>query len=158
MFNKVSKLFKHFVVLAFSAIVVVTLIQVFMRYVMSAPLKWAEELSRYIFVWSIMVSIGIGIVEEEHIRLNMVTTRFSKKVQLVFFILGQVIVGAFDMVLIIYGGRLAIQNLSVKSPAMQIPIGVAYAGIPVGAVIVLFFLVMSVCREIKKYKTDDLVE
>lgn len=157
MFNKVSKLFKHFVVLAFCAIVVVTLVQVFMRYVMSAPLKWAEELSRYIFVWAIMVSIGIGIVDEGHIRLNMVTTHFSKKMQLVFFIVGQLIVGAFDMVLITYGGRLAIQNLAVKSPAMQIPIGIAYGGIPVGAIIVLFFLVMSIVQEIQKYKKS-LVE
>lgn len=68
-------------VAAFCAIVVVTLVQVFMRYVLSSPLTWAEELSRYIFVWAIMVSIGIGVVDEAHIRLNMVTTRFGKKAQ-----------------------------------------------------------------------------
>lgn len=158
MFNKIGKLFNHFVVLAFSAIVVVTLAQVFMRYVMESPLKWAEELSRYIFVWAIMVSIGIGVVVEDHIRLNMVTTKFGKKGQLFFYLIGQLIMAAFNVVLIIYGGNLAVQNMSVRSPAMQIPIGIAYAGIPIGAIIVLFFLVMSTCQKIKEYKADELVE
>ena len=91
MSERIGKIFKHFVVAAFCAIVVVTLVQVFMRYVLSSPLTWAEELSRYIFVWAIMVSIGIGVVDEAHIRLNMVTTRFGKKAQFGFYLLGQVI-------------------------------------------------------------------
>lgn len=151
MANRVGKIFKNFVVLAFGAIVLVTLVQVFMRYVMSSPLKWAEELSRYIFVWAIMVSVAIGGVEEAHIRLNMVTTKFGKTAQLVFYLLGQVIMAAFNMVLLVYGLRLAVQNLAVMSPAMKIPIGIAYAGIPVGAVVVLFFLVVDTCQKIKTY-------
>lgn len=153
MANRVGKIFKHFVVLAFGAIVLVTLVQVFMRYVMSSPLKWAEELSRYIFVWAIMVSVAIGGVEEAHIRLNMVTTKFGKTAQLVFYLLGQVIMAVFNMVLLVYGLRLAVQNLAVMSPAMKIPIGIAYAGIPVGAVVVLFFLVVDACQKIKTYHT-----
>lgn len=113
MSERIGKIFKHFVVAAFCAIVVVTLVQVFMRYVLSSPFTWAEELSRYIFVWAIMVSIGIGVVDEAHIRLNMVTTRFGKKAQFGFYLLGQVIMVAFNVILIVYGARLSLQNLSV---------------------------------------------
>jgi len=152
--NRIEKIFKHFVVLAFSLIVIVTLVQVFMRYVLSSPLKWAEELSRYIFVWAIMVSIAIGSIDEAHIRLNMVTTRFGKTAQLVFYLIGQAVIAAFNIVLIIYGSGLAAQNLSVMSPAMKIPIGIAYAGIPAGSIVVLFFLAMDICRKVKDYLED----
>lgn len=154
MANRISQIFKHFVVLSFGGIVIVTLIQVFMRYVLSSPLKWAEELSRYIFVWGIMVSVAIGAVDEAHIRLNMVTTRFGKKTQLGFFILGQLILTAFNLVLIVYGARLSMQNMSVMSPAMKIPIGVAYAGIPVGACVVLFFLALEIAAKVKEYRAS----
>lgn len=151
MAERIGKIFKHFVVVAFCAIVIVTLVQVFMRYVLSSPFTWAEELSRYIFVWAIMVSIGIGVVDEAHIRLNMVTTRFGKKAQLGFYLLGQVIMIGFNVILIIYGARLSIQNLSVMSPAMKIPIGIAYAGIPVGALVVLFFLAVDTWKKVQEY-------
>lgn len=154
MANRIGKIFKHFVVLAFCMIVIVTLIQVFMRYVLSSPLKWAEELSRYIFVWAIMVSVAIGSVDEAHIRLNMVTTKFGKTGQLFFYLVGQVIIAAFNVVLIVYGTRLALQNLSVMSPAMKIPIGIAYAGIPVGAVVVLFFLALDTCQRLSAYHAE----
>ncbi|MFR1803239.1 TRAP transporter small permease [Dysosmobacter welbionis] len=154
MSERIGKIFKHFVVAAFCAIVVVTLVQVFMRYVLSSPLTWAEELSRYIFVWAIMVSIGIGVVDEAHIRLNMVTTRFGKKAQFGFYLLGQVIMVAFNVILIVYGARLSLQNLSVMSPAMKIPIGIAYAGIPVGALVVLFFLGVDTWKKTQAYRGD----
>ena len=146
MSERIGKIFKHFVVAAFCAIVVVTLVQVFMT--------GAEELSRYTFVWANMVSIGIGVVDEAHIRLNMVTTRFGKKAQFGFYLLGQVIMVAFNVILIVYGARLSLQNLSVMSPAMKIPIGIAYAGIPVGALVVLFFLGVDTWKKTQAYRGD----
>lgn len=99
-----------------------------------------------------MVSVAIGSVDEAHIRLNMVTTRFGERAQLLFYLAGQVIIAAFNVVLIIFGTRLAVQNLSVMSPAMKIPIGIAYAGIPVGALVVLFFLAVDTCQRLKTYR------
>lgn len=156
--KKITDLFRHFEVIAFSIIVVVTLVQVFMRYVISSPLKWAEEFSRYIFVWAIMIGVAIGGLEEGHICLNMVTTRLKPAARLVVFIIGQLIMTAFNLTLIVYGGRLAIQNLSVKSPAMKIPIGIAYGGIPIGAVIVIFFIVLKTCEEVKAYKASKHID
>ena len=99
-------------------------------------------------------SIGIGVVDEAHIRLNMVTTRFGKKAQFGFYLLGQVIMVAFNVILIVYGARLSLQNLSVMSPAMKIPIGIAYAGIPVGALVVLFFLGVDTWKKTQAYRGD----
>ena len=154
--KKPTNLFRHFVVIAFSLIVAVTLLQVFMRYVLVAPLKWAEEFSRYVFVWGIMVSIAICCLEEGHMRLNMVTTKFGKKAQFIFYMVDQAIIFAFNIVLIIWGSQLAVQNMMVKSPAMKIPIGIAYGGIPAGAIVVVIFLILDSIRVIKAYKSEEI--
>ena len=154
MVNKLCNFFKHFVVLAFSAIVLVTLVQVFMRYFLNSPLKWAEEASRYVFIWAVMVSIGIGTVEEAHIALNMITNKLNRKAQLVIYLIGEVIILGLVAALLIYGTQLAVQNMKVLSPAMKIPLGIAYAGIPVGAVVILFFQLVQIGAEFKKFKAE----
>lgn len=154
MINRLCNLFKHFVVLAFSAIVLVTLVQVFMRYCLNSPLKWAEEASRYVFIWAVMVSIGIGTVEEAHIALNMITSKLGKKARLVLYLIGQVIILGLVVVLLIYGTQLAVQNMSVLSPAMKIPLGIAYAGIPVGALVILFFHLVQIGTEFEKFRIE----
>ena len=43
------------------AMVVVEVLQIFMRRVMGSSLSWAEELVRYLFIWSGFLSISFTI-------------------------------------------------------------------------------------------------
>jgi TRAP-type C4-dicarboxylate transport system, small permease component len=49
---------------------VVMMLQVIMRYVFNASLSWAEEASRYAFVWSALVSIGYSIKENSILKVD----------------------------------------------------------------------------------------
>ena len=144
--------FKNVVIIGFCIILMVTLVAVFMRYVMVSPLKWAEEFSRYVFVWTVMISVGLGLLDGEHIALNLFTSKLKLKYQTILYVFDMILISVFDIVLIYFGTILAVQNMSVKSPAMQIPIGIAYAGIPVGSVIILVFVVICICRKLKEYR------
>lgn len=150
--------FKNVVIIGFCIILVVTLVAVFMRYVLVSPLKWAEEFSRYIFVWTVMISVGLGLLDGEHIALNLFTAKLNLKWQTILYIFDMLLISIFDIVLIYFGTTLAVQNMSVKSPAMHIPIGIAYAGIPVGSVIIMVFVVICICRKLKLYREAKKLE
>lgn len=151
--NRFAAFFRHVVIAGFCVILAVTLVAVFMRYVVVAPLKWAEEFSRYIFVWTVMISIGLGLLDGEHIALNMITPKLNPLWQLIFYIIDMLLIAAFEIVLIYHGCILSIANMSVKSPAMKIPIGIAYAGIPIGSLIIMVFVGMCICRKVKEYRS-----
>lgn len=50
---------------------VIEVVQIFMRRVMGASLSWAEEVVRYLFVWSGFISISFTIQNQSAMRLTM---------------------------------------------------------------------------------------
>ena len=69
------------IVVLLSAMVVVVAVQVFLRYVTNTSLGWADELSRFTFVWSIFLAIPLGIRAGVHIGMEIVTGRLPPRVQ-----------------------------------------------------------------------------
>ena len=50
----------EWICMAFLAVAVAIIaVQVFWRYVLGSPLAWTEEVSRYIFIWIVMLGIPI---------------------------------------------------------------------------------------------------
>ncbi len=152
MADKVRDFFKHITVLGFSAIVIVTIVQVIARWVFNSPLVWGEELSRYIFVWVVMFAVGVGVTQDAHISLTLFTDKLSKKRQFYVFLLDQIVVNAFALVLMVYGFKLTLQNLTILSSALKIPMAIPYAGIPIGVIVIFFFNGAKIQQEYRAYR------
>lgn len=60
------------------AMLVIELVQIFMRRVMGASLSWAEEVVRYLFVWSGFLSISFTIRNQSAMRLTMVVAALPR--------------------------------------------------------------------------------
>ena len=60
-------------VLAQSMIVVVT-VQVLLRYAFNTSIDWSDEISRFLFVWSMFLAIPLGIREGAHVGIELLTT------------------------------------------------------------------------------------
>ncbi len=56
-------------------------LQVVMRYIFKDSPAWTEELSRYLFLWAIWIGASYGVKTQSHVRLTVLTSRLSKKVQ-----------------------------------------------------------------------------
>ena len=46
--------------------VVFTTLQIVGRYLFSTPFPWTEEMTRYMFVWMVFISIGYAVKTGEH--------------------------------------------------------------------------------------------
>lgn len=123
----------------YAAMVVVGFAQVLSRFVFERPLSWSEELVRYVFVWSVFLTAAIAFTQDLHIRIDFVTARCPPRVQRALGLVSWACVLLGLLILLVLGLEL-VSSPSVwrqKSPAMEIPMAVPYAALPVGAVVML---------------------
>jgi len=80
--NKIEKLL---CVVSISAIVLLVLSQIFMRYVTGSSLAWSEELTSWFFLWMAWLGISANFVKSEHISVGGITYLFSQPCMKVFF-------------------------------------------------------------------------
>jgi len=129
------------VVCAFITFVVLSFVQVVLRYGFGRPLTWAEEVSRYLFVWVVFVGAGIAARYKAHIALDFLVSRFTPRVQRRVAML----VGALSFVMLLlvfvwYGWFLTQVSMRQESPATGIPVGWATLAIPVGGIVTVINL------------------
>ena len=60
---------------------VIEVVQIFMRRVMGSSLSWAEEVVRYLFVWSGFISISFTIQNQSAMRLTMAVAALPRMVR-----------------------------------------------------------------------------
>lgn len=123
----------------YAAMVVVGFAQVLFRFVLESPLSWSEELIRYVFVWTVFLTAAIAFRLELHIEVDFLTARYPPALRRAMARLGWACVLLFVVVLLVLGTQLVLAP-SVrlqKSPAMEIPMTVPYAAVPVGAALML---------------------
>lgn len=113
---------------------VILLIQVIMRAFLGHSLTWAEEIARYMYVWSVFLSVSCTIRKKNILRVDLVESLLSKKIQIVLNIAQHII----EIVLygyLFYGSIAVVQAVHAsgqRSPALEIPMYIVYGIIPVG--------------------------
>ena len=108
--------------------------QVVMRYVFKNSLSWSEELARYLFLWQIWIGASFAVKEHRHLRIEVLLDQFQGRARQGFELAVLVIWFGFSLFLAKEGFELArmLFERGQVSPAMQIPMGYAYAAVPVG--------------------------
>ena len=69
------------IVTMLGVMVAVVSLQVLLRYALNSSLGFADEMSRLTFVWSIFLAIPLGIRLGSHIGMELLSSRFSPRVQ-----------------------------------------------------------------------------
>jgi TRAP-type C4-dicarboxylate transport system permease small subunit len=65
------------VIFAMVTMIVVVSIQVVLRYVFNSSIDWADEIARLAFVWSIFLTIPLGIRNGAHVGIELFLTRVN---------------------------------------------------------------------------------
>lgn len=125
------------VTILYGLMVVVIFLQVFFRFVVKSSLPWSEEVARYIMAYAIFIGAAIAAKEGAHIGILAVVNKFPKSAEKYTKTFAMLVSFIFSVVLI-YLAFLIVQFLVVtgqKSPALRIPIWMAYLSVPLGAVL-----------------------
>lgn len=124
---------------------VLILTQVVSRYVLGDSITWTEEASRYLFIWLIFLSIGIGFRDNKHIGIDIIIDALPKMAQKVLKQIIYLLVLGFSL-LFVWEGYILVLNMQMfgqTSANMQIPMWWVYLALPIGFVLACIRLIQA---------------
>jgi len=126
---------------------IAVLLQVLFRYVLTQPLHWSEELARYLFVWISMIGASLGLQKRGHFGLEFFFQRLPEKGRVCGRFVIHLLMAAPILVILVEGVTLVRKTSLQESPAMGMSMGIAYAGLPVGAALMAVHLLVIFFKE-----------
>ncbi|OHE63408.1 MAG: hypothetical protein A2Z99_18460 [Treponema sp. GWB1_62_6] len=159
MLKKIIALLDIIQVTLFSGLVGLSFVSVFSRYVFNYSLTWAEELTRYMFVWLVYLGAALCVRRRKHIVMDIVIAEMKGTPRKIISIVNNLVMFAFVSVLAVLGFRMMPILGTQTSTALQLPMSFIYAAIPVGSVLMAFYLVLDCILIIQdKLPEDDRPE
>lgn len=128
-----------------------TLSGVLARYVLNDALTWSEEVARYSMVWLSFLGGGLVFRHGGHIAIDMFIRAIPEGLwRHLVFCISQLVILAFLAVLMWKGLDMLGRSSQMTTPALQMPMTLPYAAIPVGAALMIYHLIVvaikSYCR------------
>ena len=120
----------------FSAMVVVTTLGVFFRYVLNNALPWAEEADRYLFIWLSFVGASITMRHKAHIAVDLLLRYVSPGWRHVLALVAQGCVLVFLGVVFWASGPVIELTSETRATATDIPMSWVYTAAPVGCILI----------------------
>jgi len=129
-------------------IVAVIFYAVVMRYIFHRPPAWSEELSRFTFIWMIMLGAVLVTREQSHIQITFVLDLLPKKLRFFLSNFVRLLMLAFCWVMIQEGLEIYPIVAEASSPSFGISMGWLYLSIPVGGILMGIYILETIVKSI----------
>lgn len=123
---------------------------VFTRFVMGSPSSFTTELARFMLIWIGVLGAGYAVGQKTHLALELLPEQLEGWWAALLETFIQVCIGLFALAVMVWGGgRLVYVQLMLgqTSPALDVPLGVVYAVVPISGLLMLFYAVVHVATE-----------
>lgn len=132
-------------------ITVLLIAQVTLRFGFSTGLPWAEEVAKYMTIWSVMLGAPIMIKRGNLIRVDFLDNLWNPKLAKLRDFAFHIFI-CFILAILIYQGW-ALAEHGRRSMALSIPITLfwAYLAVPVGASLMLFYYLVNIIKTVCAY-------
>lgn len=151
MMNRVDKILGIISVLFFTTLLIVVVTQILSRY-FPYQFTWTEELSRYLFVYSMVTAAPVALRKSEFITVDMMPTSLSKNSQRIYESVIAVFIMVFSIFLFIYGIQFTSLGVDFYAPTLGVDMVYIYASIPILA---LLLFVYSIVYIIDRYQKNE---
>nr|WP_249316785.1 TRAP transporter small permease [Bacillus sp. FJAT-50079] len=128
---------------------IVMILQVFSRFIFDLPLNWSEELARYLSIYAVFFGAAIALRYQQLIAVEALVDRVPETPRKILRIIVLVICIVFFALLFVKGIDMVERVNTQKSPAMQIPMSIPYAAVPIGAVLLIMNSLAVIIENVK---------
>lgn len=119
---------------------ILVFLTVIYRYFLLAPISWGEEMARFLFIALSMLGAALAMKDRSHFTITILTDKFPAAVRAWLEVIVALGASALLAVVIGKGWGLTLLNRNQISPALGVPMSVAYLPVPLGATLMLLFL------------------
>lgn len=151
-FNKIENIILLILAIIFAIMVTSLFSQVVLRYIFKSATPWAEELTRYAFIWMSMLGAAVAARRGRHMNVDYFVNIMPKSIRIIIIFLANILVIAFLIVATKYGIDLVIMTHKQLSSGMRIPMSYVYLSMPIGSILMILFMIESflIKRNIKE--------
>jgi TRAP-type C4-dicarboxylate transport system permease small subunit len=125
-----------------------TLLNVVARYFFNSPVPWADEFSRYAFIWLVFVGAVVCTKQGRHISIDLVVTALPSRIRPFIQILADVATAAL-MLIIIYFGWILTSSATQPTSTLKVPQYVVYMVVPLSALLILLRTIKDIMRAVR---------
>lgn len=152
LFNWLDQRLEETLMMIMLAVICIVMgISVVSRYMLNNALSWAEEISRYMFIWSAFLSASLCLKRRSSIKIDMLMLALGKGFQRALVILGDIIMIIFFAYMLSGGIKVTRSMIETNqtSPALLLPMYLVYGATVVGFPLSLIRLVQRIYFMIK---------
>lgn len=121
MIGWVDTCFLTLAVLALIAIAVTVLLQVCSRLFLPFSIAWTEELSRYLFIYMVALSVGVVLRQHRNISVELFHHQLGLRMRAAFQVLICLLIAVFAFLVLPYAWQYAQNGTWQTSPTLRVP-------------------------------------
>lgn len=141
-----DKYLGYLLVLLLSVMTLDVLWGVLTRYAFGSQADWSEELARFLLIWISLLGAAYASGQSMHLSIDLLMPKLTQASQRRLSIFIHVVILLFALTVMVIGGfRLmyVTQVLGQRSAALQVPMYLVYAVVPLSGVIIICYIVNS---------------
>jgi TRAP-type C4-dicarboxylate transport system permease small subunit len=138
-----------FMVLMFLA----TFTNVLARYFFNTPIQWAEEFSRYAFIWIVFLGAVVCTKHKRHISIDSVVKILPGPVQPWVNLVADLLTCTLMVIIIWYGGILT-RNATQMTATLNVPQYIIYVVVPTSGVLGLLYSLGELRSHLREALTE----
>lgn len=148
--NILDQILKVVSVVLFIAMVFLTTYQVIARYIFKSPSSISEVLTRYAFVWLIIVSATYVFGQRDHIAITFLRDKFKGMGRKIIDVAIECVIIIFSATIMVYGGfTVTRMNMLQYDSMLNIPTGIVYSIIPICGVLIILYSIYNIIQSVK---------
>ncbi|WP_396635748.1 TRAP transporter small permease [Maribacter sp. R77961] len=146
----IDKVLANFLVIIMAVMVLNVLWQVASRFILGSPSSFTDELARYLMIWVGILGAAYISGRNMHVAIDVLPTRLSQPTQKRLMFIVRILIILFCLLAMVIGGSRLVYItyvLGQNSPALQVPLAVVYAVIPISGLLIIYYKISDILKK-----------
>ena len=122
--------------------------QVILRYIFNDSNIWSEEITRYMFVYVVLLGSFVAVRRNKHLQVDFLINMFKGNFKRYFTLVTDFVVLGFLVYLLPLSYNLALDTMVSISPGLNLPMGVVYGAVPIGTFLMILGMIEIILEKI----------